>query len=258
MRCKEYIKYLSPYMDSELDAKTCIEITNHLDICQDCQRRFAQEQEVERLLVKKLKEERMPEHIWKSVQTSVGAVDYLPEDSARRWISLKWLVPAAVAAALVIGLSTFFFWVKKPTDKTLVLALQEVHERYLKDEIAVEREVVWPEDFKRMSLPGHMPQSGRIGGHDVELVGGRPYYLRDVEMAFLEYQCCGTPVSVFILRKEDLNNFPQAKDLLESNRGFVNIVSEGTNLTMIDVDEAVVFGVSSHELNALLRAFKRV
>jgi len=45
---------------------------------------------------------------------------------------------------------------------------------------------------------------------------------------------------------------------LESNRGFVNIASEGTNLTMIDVDEAVVFGVSSHELNALLRAFKRV
>jgi len=92
----------------------------------------------------------------------------------------------------------------------------------------------------------------------VELVGGRPYYLRDIEMAFLEYQCCGTPVSVFILRKEDLDSFPQAKDLLESNRGFVNIASEGTNLTMIDVDEAVVFGVSSHELNALLRAFKRV
>lgn len=258
MRCKEYIRYLNPYMDSELDAKTCVEITNHMEVCSDCRMRFTQEQEVERLLVKSLKEEQMPEHIWESVRASVDAIDYVPDVGARRWVNLKWLVPAAAAAALIIGLSTFFFWIKKPADNILVLALQEVHEKYLEDEIAVKEGVVWPEGFKQTTVAGRIPQSGRIGGHDVELVGGRPYYLKDVEMTFLEYQCCGAPVSVFVLRREDLESFPQSRDLLESKRGFVNIVSEDTNLMMMDIGEAVVLGISSHELNTLLKAFKGV
>ncbi|MFQ5862157.1 MAG: anti-sigma factor family protein [Candidatus Brocadiales bacterium] len=258
MRCKEYIKYLSPYMDSELDAKTCVEIADHLAICQGCRKRFAQEQEVERLLVERLKDGRMPEHMWKAIQTSVGAHDYAPGYAARSSIVLRWLVPAIATAVMAIGLSVFFFWVKAPEDRDLVLVLQGVHERYLRDEIAVARDVVWPEDFRQMSLLGWMPQSGNIGGHDVKLLSGRPYYLKDVEVAFLEYRCCGEPVLVFILRKEDLDNFPQTKDLLERNRGLANIALEDTNLVMIDVGEAVVYGISSHELNTLLKAFERV
>lgn len=258
MRCKEHIKYLGPYMDSELDAKTCIEIEDHLNVCQDCRKRFAKEQEIEKLLVERLKEERMPEYMWKAVQASVNDADYVPDEVVRSKFDLRWFIPAVATAALAIGLSIFFFWGRAPDEKNLILALQEVHESYLRDEIAVKKDVVWPEDFKRMSLLGRVPQSGNIGGHNVELLGGNPYYVKDVELALLEYQCCGEPVSVFILRKEDLDNFPQTRDLLERNKGFVRMGPEGVNLVIIDVGEAVVCGVSSHELNTLLKAFKRV
>ncbi|MFQ5956777.1 MAG: zf-HC2 domain-containing protein [Candidatus Brocadiales bacterium] len=258
MRCKEYIKYLSPYIDSELDAKTCVEIADHLALCQDCRKRFAQEQEVEKLLVERLKDGQMPRDTWKAIQTSVGAYDQAPSYTARSRIDLRWLVPAIATAVLVIGLSVFFFWVKTSENKSLVLALQEVHEGYLKDEVTVGGDVVWPEDFRQMPLLGRMPQSGNIGGHEVELLGGKPYYLKDVELAFLEYQCCGEPVSVFIMRKEDLDRFPQTRDLLERNRGLAKMTFEDTNLVIIDAGEAVVCGTSCHELNTLLEAFERV
>ncbi len=259
MKCKEYLKYLGPYIDSELDARTCVEITNHLNVCPECRKRFSQEQEVERLLVEKLKEERMPASVWWAIREQVNASaagDATGETAGRR-VDLRWLIPAIAAAAVTIGLSLFFFWAKPPSDMTLTLALQEIHEGYLRDEIVVETGVVWPEDFKSMSLPGHMPRSEVIGGHSVELVGGRPHYLNDVELTFLEYLCCGEPVSVFVIRKEDLDRFPQTRDLLESSGGHVNIRSDEANLVMLDVGEAVVFGISSHEVNTLLKAFKR-
>lgn len=258
MRCKEYIKYLGPYMDSELDTKTCVEIASHLESCQDCRTRFSQEQEIERLLAEKLREERMPKHMWNTVQRSVHTADDTPESVSGRWFNLRWFVPAVAAVALVIGLSIFFFWVKTPEVKTLALALQEVHERYLSDEITVKGDVVWPKGFEQTALPGRLPRSGNIGGHDIELLGGRPYYVGDVELALLEYRCCGEPISVFVLRKEDLENFPRARDLLDSNKGSVSVASENTNLMMVDVGDAVVCGASSHELNTFLKAFERV
>ncbi|MEE9199895.1 MAG: zf-HC2 domain-containing protein [Candidatus Brocadiales bacterium] len=258
MRCKEYTKYLGPYIDSELDTKTCIEIANHLESCQNCRGRFAQEQELERLFVGKLEEERMPGHVWKAVKADISAVAYQPAGTVWSRINLKWFVPTVAAAALLIGLSVFFFWAKAPEGRSLALVLQEVHERYLRDGVAVRKGVVWPEDFRQTTLAGRIPKSGKIGGHGVELLGGRPYYLEDVELAFLEYKCCGEPVSVFILRKEDLDSFPQTRDLLESGGGLVSIASGDTSLTMIDVGDAVVFGISSHELDTFLRAFERV
>ncbi len=258
MKCKEYLRYLGPYIDSELDAKTCVEITNHLNVCPDCNKRFSQEQEVERLLAGKLKEERMPESMWKEIQADIRAYD-LDTSRGGVWskIDLRWLVPVAATAAVALGLSLFFFWGAPPADNTLALTLQEIHEGYLRDEVTVGETVVWPESYKSMSLPGHLPRSEVVGGHSVELVGGKPYYLNEVELAFLEYRCCGEPVSMLVIRKEDLEHFPQTRDLLESNDGRVKITSGETNLVMVDMGKVVVCCISNHELNALLTAFKR-
>lgn len=258
MRCHKYIKYLSPYMDSELDAKTCVEIADHLAVCQDCRKRFAQEQEIERLLVERLKGEQMPERLWRKIRSGISAPERTTVYPIRSRINLRWLVPAIATAVLAIGLSVFFFWVKAPQENSLILALQGVHDRYLKEEITAGRDVVWPEGFKQMSLLGHIPQSDNIGGHDVRLIGVRPYYLRGTELALLEYRCCGEPVVVFILRKENLGSFPQTRDLLDRSKGLARMTFEETNLIMMDVGEAVVCGISCHELNTLLKAFKRV
>lgn len=258
MRCEKYIRYLSPYMDSELDANTCVEIADHLAVCEECHTRFAHEQEIEKLLAERLRDVQMPGYLWRRIESSINIREHTPVYSIKSRINLKWLVPVIATAVLAIGLSVFFFWVRTPRDEGLILALQDIHERYLKEEIAAGHGMVWPEGFKQMSLPGRIPRTGNIGGHDVRLISVRPHYLRGTEMALLEYSCCGEPVVVFILRKESLGNFPQARDLLDRTNGLVRMTFEDTNLIIVDVGEAVVCGVSCHELNTLLRAFRRV
>ena len=47
MKCDEVQTMQGPYLDSELDAKTTLEIEHHLAVCPACAHLFAQEQKLE-------------------------------------------------------------------------------------------------------------------------------------------------------------------------------------------------------------------
>ncbi|MFN3467671.1 MAG: anti-sigma factor family protein, partial [Candidatus Brocadiales bacterium] len=104
MRCQDCRRYLNPYMDSELDARTCTDIANHLAVCEACSKRFVQEQEVEKRLVKRLQGEKMPEESWRAILERIDAYD----SPGRRRVRMTWLVPAAVVPVVTAVLMLFF------------------------------------------------------------------------------------------------------------------------------------------------------
>lgn len=253
MRCQDYRKYLSPYIDSELDARTCADITEHLSVCGACSRLFSQEQEVERRLVKGLQREKMPEEYWRAVVKRLSAYDY----AEPRRVRLAWLVPAAVMPVLAMVLVWVFVWGRTPDADLLTKPLLELHGKYQSQEIASQG-LSWPQGFEGLTVLKNLPQSGVIGGHDVQLIGSQPCYIKNVKGAHVMYSCCNTPVSIFILRKEDLDSFKGARKLLDKGKGSAVVNLGNMRLVMRDLKEAVVCCISSHGTSELLTAFERI
>ncbi|HHT9119053.1 MAG TPA: zf-HC2 domain-containing protein [Candidatus Hypogeohydataceae bacterium YC41] len=255
MRCQDYRKYLSPYLDSELDARTCADIAEHLSVCLACSRFFAQEQEVERQLVKSFQKEKMPEESWRTVLGRINAYD----SPRPRRFRLAWLVPAVVVPTAVMVVMLIFLLGKAPDNtNSLAEALQDRHGKYLSKEISIGPGLTWPQGFEGLTVIKHLPQSGLMGAHEVRLIGSQSCYIKDIECAHVMYSCCNTPVSLFILRKEDMSGLKSAQRLLDKGKGSAVVNLGNTRLVMKDLREVVVCCISSHDTGELLTAFERL
>ncbi|MBI3725005.1 zf-HC2 domain-containing protein, partial [bacterium] len=82
MKCHDAIRFISVYVDSELDPRTSFEIAEHLETCSSCAARFAREQELEKGLVAALNKgaDEGDDQLWARV---VQAVRSEPSRSAR-------------------------------------------------------------------------------------------------------------------------------------------------------------------------------
>jgi anti-sigma factor RsiW len=71
MRCEEVQSLQGPYLDSELDARTTLEIAQHLKSCPDCVRLFTEEQELEEQLKGGLNRGSRTPALWGQIEGSV-------------------------------------------------------------------------------------------------------------------------------------------------------------------------------------------
>ena len=55
MRCEETSRYLSPYLDSELDPRTSFEMSNHFEQCTSCRDRFEAERRIDHAIATELR-----------------------------------------------------------------------------------------------------------------------------------------------------------------------------------------------------------
>lgn len=250
MRCEEYRKYFSAYMDAELDVKTSIDIINHLTLCEACTQRLEREQVIERLLSRGLKKEKMPEDVWGRV---LGRV-YAQSPTGKGRLRARWLLPTAVSLSLslAIGLSIFFFIVRGPKGSDLIQALPAAHARFLREGVALKTKDSLSKELPQFPLFADLPEAMSLNGHDIRLVGCTAYLLEDAETACLLYRCCDTPVSVFCLRKEDLDKFSRSKKLIERSDGSLETTVRGMNLVIVDLGKVVLCGISSHGVKPLL------
>src|SRR6059036_2268520 len=66
MSCEEVRRYVSPYLDSELDGKTSFEIVRHLELCAECSTRFEAEEVVEKRIATFIRQPRAgDEELWR-------------------------------------------------------------------------------------------------------------------------------------------------------------------------------------------------
>src|SRR5881394_2337461 len=96
MRCEETSRYLSPYLDSELDPRTSFEMSSHFEQCGSCRERFEAERRIDHAISTELKksEPRDEEH-WNLAKARVRK----PGGRGGLW---------AVFLLAVIGASTAF------------------------------------------------------------------------------------------------------------------------------------------------------
>ena len=84
MKCDEVKSMQGAYLDSELDAKTTLEIAEHLRGCRECVRVFAEEQRAEARLKASLNRGPRTAALWERIERSVVAESVAGEGASHR------------------------------------------------------------------------------------------------------------------------------------------------------------------------------
>ncbi len=96
MRCQEARKWISPYLDSELDPTKTFEVSQHLESCAPCRARFQKEGRADEMIGAALRREESFVN-WPAIERQILT-------PARRIIPIKpkWLLAAAACIAFVL------------------------------------------------------------------------------------------------------------------------------------------------------------
>jgi len=106
MKCNEVQTMQGPYLDSELDAKTTLEIEQHLAGCSTCARLFAQEQTLEARIMAGLNRGSRTAGLWAQIEREVTVASSAsrPRPPALVLQPVGWpAVRSALAAQLRAG-----------------------------------------------------------------------------------------------------------------------------------------------------------
>lgn len=223
MNCKEARQYLNLFLDSELDSKTNLEISEHLSSCEECNTRFEQEERLEKSLVSILKEDKDPkaEETWEGVLSRFNH-QVEPEEGMRLGFRPLWryLVPATAA---VIGIVIMLIMYSRQDPNALTVATQKCHIEYMTNKIVPTIESISPGEVSRylsgkFTFPVAVSEIQDIKSHHIKLFGGKVCHLNGVSVAYVMYHCCNAPVSVFILSAKDVGNFSDMKRYIAGER----------------------------------------
>lgn len=207
MRCDEIRRWISPYLDSELDPHTSFEIAQHLETCVACRQAFEAERRLETSLASSLTPDPGTQAAWDRAVRHVGA---RPAWRLRRW-------QAAVAAAgLVLALAGGWRgWLVAHQD--LVRSAIRNHQQYLANRMALDVQSSSPEiveAFFHEKLPFRVQCPRDLTSQGIRLIGARLCHLKRVPVAYLLYHVENRPVSVFLLDEAGLAQFRQAERTL--------------------------------------------
>lgn len=256
MQCREVRNFIQLFIDSELDARTNLEVSEHLSICEDCNKRFMQEQKIQNGLASifsknsnYVKEKREIERIW---EKATSAINEQKERTFKIVLRRKYLIPAIPAFIAIVLLLIFSF----NNRNELIIAASECHSEYLENKISPTIETRKNEEVvkyfsKRFDFAINFPHEDN-GANKAKLVGARLCYLKKVPVAYVMYNCDNFPLSLFFLNNESLINFPGAKRLL-IKYGIIEKknVHDGSNLVAIRTKDKIVCAVSEMDLQSL-------
>jgi anti-sigma factor RsiW len=225
MNCREARQYINLFLDSELDSKTNLEISEHLSSCEECNTRFAQEERLEKSLVSILKEDKDPkvEETWEGVISRFSHQVELEEGTRLGFRPLwKYLVPAAAA---VIGIIIMLIVYSREESRELIVAAQKCHIEYMTNKIVPTIESISPGEVSgyfsdKFTFPVTVSEIQDIKSHHIKLFGGKVCHLNGVSVAYVMYHCCNAPVSVFIISAKDIETFSDMKQYIEGDRIF--------------------------------------
>jgi len=223
MNCKEARQYINLFLDSELDSKTNLEISEHLSSCEECNTRFVQEERLEKSLVSILKEDKdsKVEEAWDGVisrfKHQVESEDGMHLGFRPLW---KYLVPATAA---VIGIVIMLIMYSRQDPDALTVAAQKCHVEYMTDKIVPTIESISPGEVSgylsgKFTFPVTVSAVPDIKSHHIKLFGGKVCHLNGVSVAYVMYHCCNAPVSVFILSAKDVRTFSDMKQYIAGDR----------------------------------------
>ena len=213
MNCNETRKWMSPYLDSELDPTKTFEVSQHLESCDTCRVRFEKESRADDIIAKRLRRCE-PFVNWQAVERRILSAPQKVMRLRPRW----WLAAAACIAAIII------VWPEQSiADPAAQWAVDELHklspecEPFSGEECSTaEIEARAREVLSRKIDLGL--QDGRIAKHPIKLVDARerkcPAGNSRLE---IRLNCCGKPVLLIIGRCEKLGELSSFNKVLEKD-----------------------------------------
>lgn len=242
MKCEDARRYLGPYLDSELDAKTSFEVARHLEGCADCKARFDSEGVLEKALAKEMaRPEPGDDATWKRALRRAQA------SRSGRW---RWAagISGGLAAAAVL------VWLLALGGDGLASDLRKDYQKHAQGGSPLElssrnpREVeTFFKDRMGLSVPVPVPAGW-------ELLGGRKCALRGIPTAFILYRLQGRDVTAYVFLGDHLDRFKGAgplHDPLMDEAGEIRVAALRSGPHVIGAAGVV----HCHELLALCRAF---
>ena len=256
MNCDDSRRHWSLYHDSEGDAELHWQISQHLEHCIPCAEWFAKQSRFEDLLADKLREPVDDDQVWASVLAGAG---FTRPARARRWLLFTTL--AVCAATLLLAVLGPWRIGRKGDhrDQNLSELTAKWHEQVSSGRLAVPFESssdVAIEDYLRgeVTFPVRCPPRQDSG---FAVQGAGTCKLGSQPAAFVIGQVDQSPVSIFILSRDSLPEFPHQQQALRQEA--IHRCREGKHemvLSVIDRNLVLVIGdVSQERLLRVLRAY---
>ena len=207
MKCAEARKFIRLYLDSELDARNSFEVEQHLESCTECAGLFEAEKKFDARLGKFLRHGQATGALWETIETKIA-----PTPLAK----LKALWPIALAASLVFAAGVFFFAKSRTLD--LANAVEECHSAYVHQLTTPEFSGPVPDKIAQQfggqldaAAFAYLPSRTTFSAS-----GARLCHVEGVPVALILGHNGPTPVSMIVLKKSELDHFPNTKQRLES------------------------------------------
>jgi len=207
MKCAEVRRLVRLYLDSQLDAKNSFEIEQHLESCAECAGLFGAEKKFDERLGRFLRRGLATPALWEKTEAQIARFH-------ARGIKALW--PLALAASLTIATGAVFLAKSRILD--LASAVEECHSAYVHQITTPEFTGAVPEKIAQQF--GSRLDAGAFAYRPSEPAftssGARLCHVEGVPVALILGRCAETPVSMIVLKKSELDHFPQTKRKLES------------------------------------------
>jgi hypothetical protein len=199
MQCQDARKWISPYLDSELDPTKTFEVSQHLESCAPCRSRFEKEARADELIGAALRREESYVD-WPAIERQVLA-------PARRIIPFrpKWLLAAAACIAIILVIPGVWPGSTVAADPAQ-WAVDELHELSPDCSPFPEGPGCTPSDVDEMTQAAldcrigiPISDDGSLGGHPLTLI---QRYKRTcaggTDRVEIQLNCCGKPVLLIV------------------------------------------------------------
>jgi anti-sigma factor RsiW len=216
MKCAEVRQLVSPYLDSELDAKTSLEVERHLESCPECAGLFAAEGKFDERISRCLRSGQRTASLWKGIEAR------LQPAPGPGWLRPLWR-PASLAAALVLfAVIGFLVWSRSgPLD--LALAVEECHSAHVDQLTEPQFTGAVPAEV-RAKLGQWLDAdsfSFRPTSSIFHAKGARYCHVKDVPVALILGDYQKVPMSLVVFKQEELAHFPEAEARLATGETIV-------------------------------------
>jgi hypothetical protein len=248
MNCNEARRHWNLYHDSEGDARLHLQLNQHLVECSPCAEWFHEQSRLEDLMVHKLRAGKPSGELWDAIRNDRGIT---PRTRSARWLMLCSLVSMAALVLVAVGLWQHWRFSKSPA---LARLTANMHERLAQGETQADFASTSDLDIEaylrqRVAFPVRCPPRSDAG---FLVSGAGVCRISGDDAAYLVGHVADVPVSIFILPRESLWQFPHDRDLLE--RETVHHCREGdTEMVMRQCDRNVVLVVGRTDVANLRR-----
>lgn len=248
MDCQTTRKWMSPYLDSELETAKTFEISEHLRACNDCRRRFEAERQVDDMICDRLGREAMPPEEWSRIRREVN----------RSSLLRRLRGPGIVAAACLMLFATAYYSASPSGGSNPEVFsgqwAQYVNESPASDDHLSDAEIE-AALIKEYGLTFSTSRKD-TDGHPVQVIGARHVRFGSQPGFELRLKCCGRVAVITAVHRSDVSKLPtELRELAEEAAG-KSIQRAGVFLQVDTIGDAEFFIASEHHLDGLVGVMK--